>query len=856
MKKRYFLLFIFFIIASLQAQPISFSDANFKSKLVQSDVTNTIARNLSDDYFAIDVNKNGEIELNEAAQVSYLELNNSEITSLLGIENFINLVTIECSNNAISNLDISHLKILTDLVCDNNNLVTLTLNGATNLQNLYCQSNQLTTLNANDLLNLLTLNCSDNKLTTLSVNNLNNLQSLLCNSNAISTLNLDDLISLLTLDCSSNSLTALDFSKITNIVSLNCNFNLLSTLTVTSLLNLNNLACSTNKLTTLTVAGLENITTLNCNNNQLTTLNTSNLDALTYLYCANNNLQSLLVTELKNLKVLDCNTNKIQTVDLNGLTNLQSLYCNNNILNTLNTNNQTQLQTLLVANNNLNTLFLKNGSSEGFLDFSGNPNLNYICADELETAYIEEEILNNNYTNCEVNSYCIFVPGGNYYSIEGSNKYDSNSTGCDVLDINFQNLKVLLDDGITKTNFIANTTGFYSFGLTAGTYTLQPQLENPNYYTITPASSTVTFPDAGTSFNSSFCIAPNGNHSDLEINILPLDNARASFDSSYKIVYKNKGTVIQSGVVSLNFDGNALNVTTTNPLISSQSATNLMWNFTNLKPQETQTITVTFKVKSTIPADYQLNYSTNITNVLDITPADNSFQLTQVVATILNKNAKICLEGHSITPENLGDYLHYMIRFENSGSTIAKNIVVEDIIDTSKFDITTLIPLYSSNSFTTKITNTNNVAFLFENINLPFAENTNKGYVAFKIKTKTSVSNIEKINNSAQVYFDYEAPITTNTATTSIQTLQVEENNFSDFFTVYPNPVKDNLNLISKNQSEINSIEIYNTLGQLLQTFISPKTTAIIPVSGLKKGLYILKISAVNGNWSTQFLKE
>ncbi|MFV5701788.1 T9SS type A sorting domain-containing protein [Flavobacterium sp. XS2P12] len=857
MINQYFILIIALVSSTLTAQTITFPDADFKVKLLQSDISNTIARNLSDDYFAIDVNKNGEIEITEALQVSILDLESSSISSLIGIENFTNLVSLQCSNNQISNLNISNLTILTDLICNSNIINTLTINGATNLQNLYCQSNKLTILNANDLTNLLTIDCSDNKLTSVNLNNLNNLQSLTCNSNTISSLYLDDLISLLTLECSRNTLTSLDLSKLTNITSLNCNFNQLPSLDVSILPNLVSLNCTNNQLASLTIDGLVNLSSLNCNHNQLTTLNTTSLAAITYLYCNTNNLQSLLVNGLMNLKVLDFTNNQITTLDINGLTNLQYLYCTNNKLVTLDASNQTGLQFLFVADNLLNSLFIKNGSNESSLLLSGNPNLNYICADESEMEHVQDEISNNGYTNCFVNSYCSFVPGGNYYTIEGKNKQDYNNNGCDALDDNFPNLKLTITDDATTVNLVPDLTGTYSHGVKEGTYIISPVLENPTYYTISPASSAVTFPDISSPFTASFCITPNGSHTDLEITFLPFDNARTNFDSTYKIIYKNKGTVTQSGIVNLTFDANALNLVTANPSVSSQSTSNLNWNFTNLLPQETRTILVTLKVKPSVNNGHLLNYNVAITNTTDETPNDNSADLSQIVVTSLNLNDKICLEGSVISPTKVGDYLHYMIRFENSGSATAQNIVLKDLIDTSKFDIATLVPLNGSHPFTTKITGNTTVEFIFQNINLPFDAGNNNGYVAFKIKTVPALVNGNEITNSATIYFDYNQPLATNIAITSIQALQIQNYVFSDFFTIYPNPVKNILNIADKKQLEVSSITIYNTLGQLVQTFINAdNNTTAIDVSQLKTGIYFIKINSDKESTTSKFIKE
>lgn len=54
----------------------------------------------------------------------------------------------------------------------------------------------------------------------------------------------------------------------------------------------------------------------------------------------------------------------------------------------------------------------------------------------------------------------------------------------------------------------------------------------------------------------------------------------------------------------------------------------------------------------------------------------------------------------------IGDYVHYKIRFENTGTFPAQNIVVTDLIDISKFDISSLQMIDAFYSCTTRITAT------------------------------------------------------------------------------------------------------------------------------------------------------
>ncbi len=512
-----------------------------------------------------------------------------------------------------------------------------------------------------------------------------------------------------------------------------------------------------------------------------------------------------------------------------------------------------------VLNNLLVQLFLKNGSYE-ISNFSRNPNLQYVCADINQIDYIQTRINTYGYgATCQVNSYCSFTSGGTFYSIKGNNKFDQNDNGCDLLDSNLPNFKINFSDATSTGNLIADNSGNYKYDVQAGTHTITPILENPTYFNISPTNATITFPATASPAIQDFCVTANGVHKDLEVNLLPVSVARPGFDAIYKLVYKNKGNQTQSGAVSLIFNDAVLDFVTSNPATSTQVLNNLSWSFIDLKPFESREIAVTLNGNSPmeIPALNNgsiLPFTANISATSDETPNDNIAILNQTVVNSFDPNDKTCLEGNNIVPAKVGDYVHYMIRFENTGTFAAQNIVVKDMIDLAKFDIASLIPVKGSHDFFTRI-NGNTVEFIFENINLPFADATNDGYVAFKIKTKSTLVLGNTFSNSANIYFDYNFPIVTNTATTTVSnSLATQDFEFIKYFNLYPNPAKNILNIETKNDIVISSLSIYNTLGQLVQVITSPNKT--IDVSELKTGNYFVKIVSDKGTSSSKFVKE
>ncbi len=447
--------------------------------------------------------------------------------------------------------------------------------------------------------------------------------------------------------------------------------------------------------------------------------------------------------------------------------------------------------------------------------------------------------------------------GGNYYTIKGKNKFDSESNGCSESDLNLPNLNLQINNGTDTRTFIANSSGEYRFSIESGNYTLVPNIENSSYFNISPTSFTASFPSQTSPLTQDFCITPNGIHSDVEIVILPINSARPGFDANYKLVYKNKGNQTENGNFTLTFENSVLDFVSTSLPYNSSTSNSFTWNYSNLLPFEEREINIIFNLNSPIETppvnnDDVLNFNILIsTTNTDESVDDNTFNLNQTVVGSYDPNDKTCLQGAIVDASMIDNYAHYLIRFENTGSYKAKKIVIEDLIDVTKFNISTLIPLNSSHSFVTKIIN-NKVEFIFENINLDFLPNNNKGYLSFKIKTLPNLVVGDVFSNQVNILFDYNYAVTTNNYDTTIASLSNQNIEPLNDILIYPNPVNDYLSISS--DFEIYKLEIYNLLGQVILVSLNPNTS--IDLTNLKTGNYILKLNTNQGVINRTFIKN
>ena len=117
---------------------------------------------------------NGSVPTANISAVTHLDVNNKNITSLTGIEDFIALTKLWCFENQLTSLDVSSNTALTDLYCRNNQLTSLDVSNNTALEFLYSSNNQLTSLDVRATNGLEILHCFNNQLTSLDVRNGNN----------------------------------------------------------------------------------------------------------------------------------------------------------------------------------------------------------------------------------------------------------------------------------------------------------------------------------------------------------------------------------------------------------------------------------------------------------------------------------------------------------------------------------------------------------------------------------------------------------------------------------------------------------------------------------------------------------
>lgn len=115
--------------------------------------------------------------------------------------------------------------------------------------------------------------------------------------------------------------------------------------------------------------------------------------------------------------------------------------------------------------------------------------------------------------------------------------------------------------------------------------------------------------------------------------------------------------------------------------------------------------------------------------------------------------------------------LDYNIRFQNTGNDTAFLVVLRDTIS-EHLDLATLNVRSGSHQYSYEINPERELKITFANIQLPDSTTNldeSQGYLEYSISPKSDVPFGSLIENTAYIYFDYNAPIITNTVFHTIQ---------------------------------------------------------------------------------------
>ena len=201
--------------------------------------------------------------------------------------------------------------------------------------------------------------------------------------------------------------------------------------------------------------------------------------------------------------------------------------------------------------------------------------------------------------------------------------------------------------------------------------------------------------------------------------------------------------------------------------------------------------------------------------------------------------------------------LTYIIHFENEGDFPAVNIKLENDIS-SNLNLATFKYIESSHGCNYILdTSSRLLTIYFNDIYLESKQVdslASKGYFAYSIDEISNLPLNDTIFNQANIYFDFNPPIVTNTSINynAIEGASITELQESNDYMIYPNPSTSSITIYSKKQKN-QEIEysIFSSTGQIFKQGISIGNETI-SIKDLNPGVYFVSL---NGSYQMKIIR-
>jgi uncharacterized repeat protein (TIGR01451 family) len=235
----------------------------------------------------------------------------------------------------------------------------------------------------------------------------------------------------------------------------------------------------------------------------------------------------------------------------------------------------------------------------------------------------------------------------------------------------------------------------------------------------------------------------------------------------------------------------------------------------------------------------------------DVNPANNTLVMCIPALVSFDPNAKHVAPAGSGPEGFVGQNttFEYTLDFQNTGTAVARNIFLLDTLDTD-LDLSTLVITGSSHFMQPHLLAGGVLKFDFQNIWLADSINNepqSHGWVTYTIAAKSNLPNLTEITNTAGIYFDFNAPVMTNTTLNTIMdplsVIEIGTNTAS----VFPNPASSTVEI--KFSNETNAVySLTDLAGKVVFTGKLQGRSAVINVSELPQGVYLLNVATEEGN--------
>lgn len=402
-----------------------------------------------------------------------------------------------------------------------------------------------------------------------------------------------------------------------------------------------------------------------------------------------------------------------------------------------------------------------------------------------------------------------------------------------------------------------NSNGYYAFVSSLGIHTLS--LVTPSYYNqdcpASNASLTVNANMLNAMFdNNNFAMSATSAQ-DLKIELTNVTPVISGDTTRFDISFQNLGATGRNGSIDFHFDP-FFNYVSSSVLPFTLSTDSMSFNFTNLLPFESRTISVNLSNASTVQIGTLLTSLAKINPVNNDTVPTNNYDtlITPILGSTVSNTLAVSPVGLAPNGQiSINQQLTYTIRYRNTGTAPVLNLRVTDTL--SPFlDPSTFRMLTSSHDYNCKISNNGLIEWIFYNILLPDS-GTNKdesaGYIKFTVSPKLNAPVNSLIRNRALIAFDNSAPVFTEEILNTIMGPLSVSNPFesNNSLQLFPNPGRNSIQIKSAT-IPLKQIFVSDLLGRILIYNEENNFASEINTSKLKQGTYSIRVVLQNNSTS------
>jgi hypothetical protein len=380
----------------------------------------------------------------------------------------------------------------------------------------------------------------------------------------------------------------------------------------------------------------------------------------------------------------------------------------------------------------------------------------------------------------------------------------------------------------------------------------QHAVAQPSLFSLTPTSTAL---QAG---HYNFVFKPLPGVYDLE-SFIAGSVMRPGFATTVSARIRNLGTVDQSGIQVRLRIPEGWSIESADPLYSLVSGDTLIWEnvelvrFTDLDFRVVLRLPPTAALLGTTAGYEVWAYSAET----DVTPDDNYAAWQDIIRGSYDPNDKL------VSPEDLShlytgeENILYTIRFQNTGTDTAFFVNIRDEFP-ENVDLSTLKLVNASHPCKFMILDKRVVEVFFDNILLPDSttnEPASHGFVQFTVKPVPGLQIHDEIINTAAIYFDYNEPIITNEAITTVKILSsagVSGTQKLDF-QVYPNPSRSTIRVVFPEHGH-GRWKLHDIVGRIVQEggYSGHARELYLSVRELPSGIYVIILQAADGTTGMQ----